>query len=167
MPPQRILAPYKLFNLFCGNHFILLFRSFSFCGSGGCFFVRPGLPRCRLQWEVRRFGERRPLRLQLVIDGQQYQWHELDFRRDVAHSQHLGLPRLRFSVALPLGINRGDLSDAQASLCPAGAPTGRFIRVFFALLAGRRPRRAVPSGSKLAPRADALIGKSFKSVSRF
>ena len=35
------------------------------------------------------------------------------------------------------------------SLRPAGAPIGRFVRVVFALLAVRRPRRAVLGGSKL------------------
>ncbi|WP_300852077.1 hypothetical protein, partial [uncultured Rikenella sp.] len=34
------------------------------------------------------------------------------------------------------------------SLRPAGAPIGRFARVLFALLTGRRPRRAVSDGSK-------------------
>ena len=31
MPPQRILAPYKLFNLFCGNHLYFVVCSLSFC----------------------------------------------------------------------------------------------------------------------------------------
>ncbi|WP_304709318.1 hypothetical protein [uncultured Rikenella sp.] len=35
------------------------------------------------------------------------------------------------------------------SLRPAGAPIGRFIRVIVALLAVRRPRRAVSGGTKL------------------
>ena len=34
------------------------------------------------------------------------------------------------------------------SLRPAGAPIGRFVRVVFALLTVRRPRRAVSGGSQ-------------------
>lgn len=30
MPPQRILAPYKLFHLFCRNHIFVLFVSLRF-----------------------------------------------------------------------------------------------------------------------------------------
>ena len=38
--------------------------------------------------------------------GQRYRWHELEFRCDMDRPQLLEQPCLRFSVALPLGINR-------------------------------------------------------------
>ncbi|WP_300829069.1 hypothetical protein, partial [uncultured Rikenella sp.] len=41
------------------------------------------------------------------------------------------------------------LKRYAVSLRPSGAPIGRFVRVVFALLTVRRPRRAVSSGSKL------------------
>ena len=43
------------------------------------------------------------------------------------------------------------------SLRPAGAPIGRFVRVVFALLTDRRPRRAVLSGTE-PDRATAGVG---------
>ena len=46
------------------------------------------------------------------------------------------------------------LKRYAVSLRPSGAPIGRFIRVIVALLAGRRPRKAVLDGTKFdrAPR---------------
>ena len=53
------------------------------------------------------------------------------------------------------------LKRYAVSLRPAGAPIGRFVRVVFALLAVRRPRRAVSGGPKLdrAPRLKREIVK--------
>ena len=73
------------------------------------FFVCPFLktsPRPGLSLSgYGRAGQRRLRRLYLVFHGQRCQWRALVFRRDVARSQQRVPPLLRFSVALPLGIN--------------------------------------------------------------
>ncbi len=74
---------------------------------------RPGLPPQRLG----RSDVRRQLRFQLGFNGQRHQWHELEFQRNVAQSQQREQPRLRLSVALPLGIN-GRTASFNASLYP-------------------------------------------------
>ena len=61
----------------------------------------PGLPRSGYG----RAEPRRQRRLRMGFHGQRYRWHALEFRRDVALSQRRVRPRLRVSVALPLGIN--------------------------------------------------------------
>ncbi len=64
-------------------------------------------------------------------------------KRGVSHSQMAG-STLRRPLPHPQ-IGPTQPQRNVISLRPAGAPTGRFIGVFFAILAGHRPRRAVPS----------------------
>ena len=61
---------------------------------------------------------------------------------NIARSQFYFQPRLRSSVALPLGINggRGCRSETQAS--PVHAPVGCFVRVLFASPSGVCAARA-------------------------
>ena len=75
--------------------------------------LRPGLPR-KSQWRAER---RRRQWLQLGFYGQRYWWHELEFRCDMDRPQLLEQPCLRFSVALPLGIN-GRTASFNANLYP-------------------------------------------------
>ncbi len=100
MPPQRILAPYKLFNLFCGNHLYFVVCSLSFCRAG--FEVsRPGLPR-EDQWRV---GGCRQQWAQLGFYGYRAECGVLVFPSTRSLSELCQLPGSRSSVALPLGIN--------------------------------------------------------------
>ncbi len=112
-----------------------------------------------------RAGQRRPPRLQLVFDGQRYQWHVLAFLHDVAPSQRRERPRLRFSVALPLGIN-GACRTPTGSLYPKPqrgrslrGPQQRQLRASAA--GGFGPRD--PTGRKFS--ALSLAPRSAKTVS--
>ena len=120
---------------------------------------RPGLPRSGYG----RAEQRRRPRFQLGFHGQWYQWHELGFPRDVARSQQRVLPRLRFSVALPLGINGGVRAVGNrlelphiAELCADGRPGGTATLGAQAACCGppegRRPARAALRAAEARPK---------------
>ena len=78
---------------------------------------RPGLPRRGDQRRMRNPGQRRKQWIQLFGVSQQQQWNRHTFRHE-ERQPHRKRPRLRSSVALPLGIN-GCRSHPQDVLLPA------------------------------------------------
>ena len=137
---------------------------------------RPGLPR-RISW---RTGQCQRTRIQLVVRvlrfGRLLSWHVFEFQYAISLSQRRERPRLRFSVALPLGINgderhakdgrvypiRLDLANGASvsatriascgptpEMAPAG-PRGSASRNCTAPVCEVRPRRAPPRRSSVA-----------------
>ena len=126
-----------------------------------------------------RAERRRQLRLQLGFHGHRYQWHVLAFPRDVPQSQRRVQPCLRFSVALPLGINGEEAALAMRKhrpSCrghPAAARAGQFypgqsstraprlngeiVKMCWHVLTrfpkGAREKKAPPRASAMVPRA--------------
>ncbi len=86
---------------------------------------RPGLPRLRGTKSTGGTVRRRQLRVQLVIHCRWNQRFRFGFPDDMVRGELSESPRLRFSVAVPLGINgAGELStepigDLEPGLGPA------------------------------------------------
>ncbi len=72
-------------------------------GINGDRAARPGLP----QQHLRRTRQRRQPRIQLGFIHQKYEQQPPRFLHDTPQSHQRKPPRLRFSAAVPLGINRG------------------------------------------------------------
>ncbi len=148
------------------------------CFRGGILLLeprRPGLPPSGYG----RAEPRRQQRVQLGFHVWGHQWYALEFQHDVALSQRFVLPRFRFSVALPLGINGEETALAMRKhrpSCrghPAAARAGQFypgqsstraprlngeiVKMCWHVLTrfpkGAREKKAPPRASAMVPRA--------------